>query len=819
MRLRFAILAYIYIIMAVTVSGQERKRYKVFGNVRDAEGNPVELATVQVKGTIIGHVTNATGFYSLMLNEGDSIELVFSCLGYSQTRRIIPHLSQDTQINVQMNYMVLELGAATVTAVQRQTDMMQYLEPGRVRQLPDATGGSIESIVVTYAGVSSTNELSSQYSVRGGSYDENIIYVNGLEVFRPLLIRSGQQEGLSFINPEMTQKVQFSAGGFEARYGDKMSSVLDITYKKPRNFEGSVSGSLLGGSAYTGSSTGKFTQITGIRYKTNRILLGTLDTDAEYNPRYTDFQTYITYQWSPKLEADFLGNLSLNTYNFTPRSRETSYGTAQNPRVFRVSFNGKERDRFQTLFGAFTLKYAHSEDVQFNIQASAFNSREEESYDITGGYNQNDAEAGTTTEEITSPLDWASYHEHARNKLNANVAHISLFGTVKLNALNTLMMGYNSQYEHIIDKISECESRDSSGYSLPQAGTTVNAISNLFSDNKIESWRHSAYIQDVFKFRTEQGMFTIIGGVRGSYWDYNKEFIISPRLSVGYIPNASKNLVMRFATGMYYQPPFYKELRMIGQDEFGNKMITLNDKLKSQRSMHFILGGDYSFRASGRNYKFTSELYYKKLDDINPYTVDNVKIRYYGVNCARGYAMGVDLKFFGEFVPGADSWLSVSLMHSQQSITIPPLYSYSGVSVGDIKAPMPNDQLYNISLYFQDYFPRNKRAMVNVKGLLSGGLPVTVPNKGWESYSRRTRPYRRVDIGFSYQIAGGEDAIMDEPFFRNFKNIWIGVDAFNLFDISNSNSYYWITDVYDQQHAVPNYLTGRQLNIRLSFDF
>ena len=816
MRLRFATLAYIYILLTVTVSGQESKRYRVFGNVRDAEGNPIELAAVQVKGTIIGRVTNATGYYSLTLNEGDSIELVFSCLGYSRTSRTIPQLTQDTRVNVQMDYMVFEFGEVTVTATTRRTDMMESLDPGRVRQLPDATGGSIESIVVTYAGVSSTNELSSQYSVRGGSYDENIIYVNGLEVFRPLLIRSGQQEGLSFINPEMTERVQFSAGGFEALYGDKMSSVLDITYKKPKNFEGSVSGSLLGGSAYTGSQTGKFTQITGIRYKTNRILLGTLDTDAEYNPKYTDFQTYITYQWSPKIEADFLGNLSLNTYNFTPRSRETSYGTAQNPRLFRVSFNGRERDRFQTLFGAFTLKYAHSEDVQFNIQASAFSSREEESYDITGGYNQNEAEAGTTTEEITSPLDWASYHEHARNRLNANVAHIGLSGSVKLNEFNTLKLGFSSQYEHIIDKISEWESRDSSGYSLPQTGTTVNVISNLFSDNKIESWRQSAYIQDVFKFRTKQGLFTIIGGIRGSYWDYNEEFIISPRLSVSFLPIEIPNLAIRFATGIYYQPPFYKELRMIEQDDYGNKVITLNENLKSQRSTHFILGGDYSFRASGRNYKFTSELYYKKLDDINPYTVDNVKIRYYGINCGKGYAMGVDLKFFGEFVPGADSWLSVSLMHSQQSITISPS---SGIPAGDINAPMPNDQLYNISLYFQDYFPWNKRAMVNVKGLLSGGLPVTVPNKGWESYSRRTRPYRRVDIGFSYQIAGGQDAIMDQPFFRNFKNIWIGVDAFNLFDISNSNSYYWITDVYNQQHAVPNYLTGRQLNIRLSFDF
>jgi len=819
MRLRFAFIAYIYICIGLAAFGQESKRARVFGNVRDAEGDPLELVNVRVKGTVIGTATNATGYYSLSLNQGDSVTLVFSCIGYNTTERVIPKLTDSLRINVLMSYKSVELGDVVIRSSRIQTDMMESLDAGRVKVAPDPSGGSIESIVVTYAGVSSTNELSSQYSVRGGSYDENIIYVNGLEVFRPLLIRSGQQEGLSFINPEMTERVQFSAGGFEARFGDKMSSVLDITYKKPKGFEGSASGSLLGGSAYTGSSVGKFTQVTGIRYKTNRSLLGTLDTEAEYNPNYTDIQTFITYQCSPKVEVDFLGNVSLNNYNFKPRRRETSYGTALNPRTFMVYFDGKERDRFQTSFGALTLRYSHSNDIQYGIQASAFNSREEESYDITGVYNQNIAEAGTTTEEVTSPLDMASYHEHARNKLNANVANIGAFGIAKLNASNTLRFGFSAQYEHITDRISEWESRDSSGYSLPQNGATVNVISNLFSDNSLESWRHSVYIQDIFKFRTEQGMFTLIGGVRGSYWDYNNEWIISPRFSAGFIPNGLQKLVIRFATGLYYQPPFYKELRVIQSDAYSNYHVNLNDKLRSQRSTHFILGGDYTFRASGRNFKFSSDIYYKKLDDINPYTVDNVKIRYYGLNCAKGHAMGVDLKFFGEFVPGADSWLSVSLMRSQQTILI-PLYSYGGEMIRDnIKVPMPNDQLYNISLYFQDYFPGNKRAMINLKGILSGGLPVTVPNKGWESYMHRTRPYRRVDIGFSYQIAGGQDAIMDRRFFRHFKNIWLGIDAFNLFDIANSNSYYWITDVYDQQHAVPNYLTRRQLNFRLSFDF
>jgi hypothetical protein len=807
MKIRVLLVAIIYVSLSISLFGQESKRARISGHVRDAEGYPIELVNVSVKGTIIGTATNEKGYYSLSVNKGDSVILVFSCLGYNKAERIIPELSRDMSLHVKMSYMSVGLGEVTVTSHRIRTDMMESLDAGKIRRLPDPFGGSIESLVVTYAGVSQSNELSSQYSVRGGSYDENIVYVNGLEVFRPFLIRSGQQEGLSFINPEMTENVQFSAGGFEARYGDKMSSVLDITYKKPEGFEGSVSASMLGASAYVGSSSGKLTQVTGLRYKTNRSLLGTMDTEAEYNPNYTDLQTYITYRLTPGLEVDFLGNLSVNNYNFTPYTRETLYGTVRNPRLFKVYFKGKERDRFQTLFGALTLKYTQNENMQYGVQLSAFNSREEESYDITGAYNQNSAEAGTSTEEIVSPLDVAGYHEHARNKLHSDVANIGFFGNAKINASNTLKFGVNAQYEHIMDRISEWESRDSSGYSLPQNGSTVNVISNLFSDNELESWRYSGYIQDVFKFRTEKGIFTIIGGLRGSYWDYNKELIISPRLSVGFIPVTNQNLILRFATGFYYQPPFYKELRITEQDEYGNNVIALNNRLKSQRSTHFILGGDYTFRAAGRNFKFTSELYYKKLDKINPYTVDNVRIRYYGENCAKGYAMGIDMKLFGEFVPEADSWLSVSLMRSRQTIN------------EALKVPMPNDQQYNISLYFQDYFPGNKRAMVNLKGILSGGLPVTIPNKGWESYRRRTPPYRRVDIGFSYQVAGGKDAIMDRPFFRNFKNIWLGLDVFNLFDISNTNSYYWITDVYNEQYAVPNYLTGRQLNFRLSVDF
>lgn len=798
-----AIATLLFILFSISAFGQGRA--KISGYIRDADGNPLDLVNIRVKNTLNGTMSNEKGHYSLSVATGDSVTLIYSCLGYNKAERILPQVTKDMRLNVQMNYTSLELGEVVATAIRKQTTTLETLNADRVKLLPDPAGGSIESLVVTFAGVTSNNELSSQYSVRGGSYDENIVYVNGLEVFRPLLIRSGQQEGLSFINPDMTEAVNFSAGGFEARYGDKMSSVLDITYKKPKGFEGSASASLLGANAYVGSSSGKFTQVTGFRYKTGRSLLKTTDTDAEYDPNFIDLQTYMTYQLAPKWEINFLGNLAINNYKFIPHTRETSFGTATNAKKFKVFMSGQERDKFETLFGALTLKHNLNDNTELGLQASAFTSKEEEGYDIAGDYWLGDAaeEGGGEIQKLSI----ARYNEHARNRLHSNIMNVGHYGVARIKN-NTLKWGATVQLEKINDKISEWEKRDSAGYSLPQGGGNVNVIANLFSDNKLESTRISGYLQDVFKFRTKQGLFTLVGGVRGSYWSYNREFIFSPRASIGFIPNFDQNLTFRLASGLYYQSPFYKELRTTVQDEHGNSIIQLNKNLKSQRSIHVIAGGDYTFRASGRNFKVSADMYYKKLDNLNPYTVDNVKIRYYGENCAQGHAMGLDVKFFGEFVPGTDSWISFSLMKAEQSIR------------GSEYVPMPNSQGYNVSLFFQDYFPGYKRVKLNLKGVLSGGLPVTAPRTGYEDGYFRTPTYKRVDLGFSYQLAGGTDAIMDRGFFRNLKNIWLGLDIFNLFDIKNTSSYYWITNIDNHhQYAIPNYLTGRQLNIRLIVDF
>lgn len=779
-------------------------KIKITGYIRDTDNNPMELVNVHIKNSLVGTMSNEKGFYSISVAPEDSITLVYSCIGYHKAERIIPQASSDMRINVKLHPVSFNLAEITVSQIRKQTNTMERLDAEHVKLLPDPSGGSIESLVVTFAGVSSNNELSSQYSVRGGSFDENIVYVNGVEIFRPLLIRSGQQEGLSFVNPDLTESVEFSAGGFEARYGDKMSSVLDITYKKPKQLEGSASISLLGANAYVGSSTGKFSQITGFRYKTNRSLLSTTDTEAEYDPDFIDFQTSMTYQFNPKWEANILGNISHNRYRFTPHTRETSFGTASNLNNFTVYFDGKEEDVFKTLFGSASLKYKPDNNTEAGVHVTAFKSNEIESYDITGEYWLNDG--SNTDNDLTISRSTGVYHEHARNRLTSRIINIGHSGTKRINN-NTLKWGATLQLENIADRINEWERRDSSGYSLPHTGTEVNVISNLYSDNNISSTRFSFYVQDAFKFRSKQGLFNLTGGIRGSYWSFNKEFIFSPRLSLGFIPNFNQNLTFRIAGGVYYQSPFYKELRLVQTDNSGNNIVTLNNHLKSQRSIHAIAGSDYTFKIADRNFKLTAEVYYKKLDNLIPYTIDNVKIRYYGENCAKGNAYGLDLKLFGEFVEGVDSWISVSLMKAEQTIR------------NSVTVPMPNSQGYNLSLFFQDYFPGYKRLKLNLKGVLSGGLPLTAPHQGYESGYFRTPPYKRVDIGLSYQLAGDMDAVMERRIFRSLKSIWIGFDVFNLFDIKNTNSYYWITRADNDQAAVPNYLTGRQFNVKLIVDF
>ena len=782
---------------------------KVSGLVVDQDGNPMELVAIQVAGTLNAAISDGKGAYSLMVAEGDSVKILYHCLGYNKAERIIAELKSDMRLNVRMTQAVQSLNEVVVSEFRKQTNTMEALDVGKVRLLPDASGGTIESLIVTFAGVSSTNELSSQYNVRGGSYDENLIYVNGVEVYRPLLLRSGQQEGLSFINPEMTEKVNFSSGGFEARYGDKMSSVLDITYKKPTEFEGSVSGSFMGATAYVGSATKKFSQITGFRYKTARSLLGSLETEGEYMPNFIDMQTYMVYDLTPRWELSFMGNLAINKYKFIPFSRTTTYGTMSNMKEFSVYFDGQERDRFDTYFGALFLKHKLSGRSDIGFQASAFNSNEEENYDIRGEYMLTDATATADGAQVVGgeQIGVGTYYEYARNRLKSAVENFGFYGSIRPDK-HEVKWGATVQFEQINDRIKEWEMRDSAGYSLPHAADKLEIYYSHSARNSLQSIRPSAYLQDTYKFRIKPGMFTVNGGLRASYWDFNNEFLVSPRASIGFVPNRASMLTLRFATGLYYQAPFYKEV--LDSMAVGNRTFTavLNKNIKSQRSIQFILGGDYTFKVADRNFKFTTETYYKILDQINPYTVNNVKIRYYGENIASGFATGIDMKLFGEFVPGVDSWLSLSLMKTQQNIN-------------GVKVPLPTDQRYNVSLYFQDYFPGFRKLLLNLKGVVGDGMPVTEPLRGYESENSwfRSKTYMRVDIGMSYHLEQGVDGMMNWPFLKYFKNIWLGIDCFNLFDMPNVNSYTWITDVNNARYPIPNYLTGRQLNLRLVMDF
>lgn len=796
------------LVLMTGVPALAQNNITISGLVTDENGAPIELATVHIEKQLVGTITNLKGEYTISARSEDSVVVVFSMIGYNTRKRVLKKPQGKIRLNVMLPNTGYELGEVTVTESKRQTGSIQSLQIDKAKLMPDASGGSIEAFIATQAGVSSNNELSSQYNVRGGSFDENIVYVNGIEVYRPLLIRSGQQEGLSFINPDMVENVGFSAGGFEAKYGDKMASVLDITYKKPKEFEASASMSLLGASGYVGFATKNFSMTNGIRYKTSRYLLGTLDVKGEYDPNYIDYQTYINWHPSKRFEIGFIGNFSQNSYNFIPSDRTTKFGTMETAKEFKVYFDGAERDLFRTFFGSIEAKYNINEHNSLSFLASAFKTNEQETYDIQGQYwlsDLDDTEEGSTPENGEgSTSGVGTYLEHARNYLTAKVQSYSLLGKHKINA-NEIMWGLELKHEAIDEKMREWEVRDSAGYSLPHLPDRVSLIYNLNSKHNISSNRFSFYAQDTYKLNSEIGLFTFNAGIRGSYWGFNREFIFSPRVSVGFIPKFNEDFTFRLASGVYYQAPFYKEFRDTTTVN-GNTEVELNRDIKSQRSIHFVLAADYKFRAMNRPFKVTAEVYYKKLDNLIPYNVDNVRISYYGKNMAKGYATGIDFKLFGEFVKGTDSWITFSLMKTEECI--------NGKWI-----PRPTDQRYNLSLYFTDYFTKNDRWKLSLKGSLADGLPFGPPHAGREKAVFRTPAYKRIDIGMSYRLLDNEDGRNYKRIAKPFRNIWLGIDCFNLLGINNVNSYYWVTDVYDNQFAVPNYLTSRQINVRLLFEF
>ena len=767
------------------------------GKVIDDQKSPLELAQVKVEGTGFGTVCNLKGEYRMTCESSDSLVVIFSMMGYETRKRVLNNPVDSVTLNVMLPSLGYELGEVQVNEIRRQTSTMTDVNMNDRKHMGNASGGGVERLITSQAGVSTHNELSSQYNVRGGSFDENSVYINGIEVYRPLLIRSGQQEGLSIINPDMVESIGFSAGGFEARYGEKMSSVLDIKYKKVKGFEGSVSASMLGASAYLGFGNEKFSWTNALRYKTMKNLLGTLETKGEYDPRDFDYQSYLSWSPNQRWTIDLMGVISTNDYDFMPSDRSTKFGTAEDVKEFKVYFDGSEKDKFHTYFGAFSATHNFNKYNSLTFNLSAFKTMERETYDINGEYWLNN-------ETENSSLGIGTYHEHARNKLNATVANVGFSGQSRFTSHN-LKYGMLMKMEKVDEKMREWEMRDSAGYSLPH-NDRLDLIYNMSSVNKEKSKHYEFYIQDTYRKEFEEGDLVLNYGARVTHWDWNKETLFSPRATIAFTPRNNENLTYRFSTGVYYQTPFYKEMRDTTTVN-GNTFAYLNEKIKSQRSIHFLLGMEYKFRVNQRPFKFTAEAYYKALSNLIPYNVDNVRVVYYGGNIAKGYAAGIDMKIYGEFVPGTDSWVSIGIMKTEEKIN------------GSPYVPRPTDQRLNFSMFFSDYFPNTDRWKVTIQGHYAGGLPFGPPHTGREKQVFRMASYRRVDLGISYRMLKNEDRHIASGAGKIFKNIWLGLDAFNILDISNVNSYYWVTDITNHQYAVPNYLTGRQINARLLFEF
>ena len=798
---------FIIIICLIATLKMMAQEFTLQGRVTDDDNNPVELATVSVVSQGKVAFTSLKGEFSMHLHSADSVAVKFSMIGYKTKVRVLRKPRGKQTLQVVLHTDATMLADVNVTGEKIQSDQTQEIKIKDIKMAPSANGNGVEGIIQQQAGVSTHSELSSQYNVRGGAFDENSVYINNVEVYRPFLVRSGQQEGLSVINPYMVDKIGFSTGGYGAKYGDKMSSALDITYKtlkakgKKPVVEGSLAASLLGTDAYIGIGTRKLSWLNSVRYKTTSYLLGSLETKGEYKPNYLDYQTYLSYQPNKRWKIDFIGYISDNHYNFEPSDRETSFGTMENVKSFRVYFDGHEKDRFLTYFGTLGITRNITRNTSLSLLGSAFYTKEQEKYDIQGQY-------WLDQTETSENLGVGTYFEHARNYLSARVMSAKLMLRHKVQKHN-VEAAVTLKREHIEENSIEYEMRDSAGYSVPHTGKDLYMIYSMKARNELNANRMETYIQDTYRFSggiadstgNGQTHYTLNYGVRMSHWNFNRETILSPRISLAIIPANHENTTLRLAAGLYYQAPFFKELRDTTTVN-GVTVASLNEKIKSQRSIHFIAGYDYRFRMNDQRFKFSAEAYYKALSNIVPYSVSNVKVVYYGQNECSGHAAGLDFKLYGEFVPGTDSWLSLSLMDTKMKL--------NGKSI-----PLPTDQRYAVNLFFTDYFPGSRKWRMSLKLAFADGLPFAAPHKELETNSFRATAYRRADIGMSYQLL--DNGRHEKKTF--LKNVTLGVDCLNLFGIDNVNSYYWVTDVTNQQYAVPNYLTGRQLNARVLLEF
>ncbi len=816
----------------------------IHGTIKDSLGQPMQLVFIGLAGLPqLPAFTDSVGGYTYSVPAGKDVEVFFSHTGFTSVHFTVNLKSgENKEINIEMHMSVgSRLDTFQVIAARHDAQEIMQLNPKLVKFIPTPSG-DFNAILMTQPGVFSRTELGSEYSVRGGSYDENLVYVNGIEVYRPLLIRAGEQEGLSFVNPDMVSSVSFSAGGFEAKYGDKLSSVLDVTYKKPRDFEASASASLLGGSLHMEgvSKSDRFTWIFGVRYKSNQYLLKGLDIQGDYKPKFGDAQLFMTYQLTDHWEIDILGNFSLNDYNFVPQSETASFGTVSEAYQLQVYFQGLEDDTYQTTMGAVSAVYdkniyrndkKHKLNLRFT--ASAYNDQESQNFDIIGQYliSQLNSNLGSSSlGQAAYGVGVGAYVEHARDNLNANVFSFQHAGSYDYSSRSKIIWGATYQHESFVSQISQWNLIDSAGYSLPYNNYSLQLQNVAKGYDTLESNRLMGYVENISRWRlSDTSTFIVTVGVRANYWDINNETVISPRATLAFKPHWKNDIMFRLSSGLYYQPPFYKE--MLQAD---GSLLT---SVKDQESIHFVAGADWNFKAWGAPFKLITEAYYKDLVSVEPYQLNNVAVAYFPNQTASGHIQGADMKINGDFVKGLESWFSVSAMQASYQIHDAYYYNYYN-SYGQQIVPgvtanttitdsakhnvgvmaMPTDERVTVGFFFQDYLPSFPNLKVNLNLLFGTGLPFGPPGSTVYGDTLRSTFYKRVDLGVSYLVIGKRGHIKT-GISKYFKSLWIGLEVFNLLQVNNVISYNWIEDVNGRKYAVPNYLTAREVNLKVMLDF
>ena len=787
------------------------QRAVVSGIVRDEKGKAIDQALVADEVTGLGTYTNAKGYYLFEVPAGKHISLVYVAQSCELVRKSVQLSSGETRtLDITLVRKTNELASYTVKDQRKRGEAGNvYLDIRKVDYMPSTIGG-VEGLIKLAVG--SHDELTSQYSVRGGSFDENLVYVNDFEIYRPFLVRTGQQEGLSFINSDLVSNVNFSVGGFQAKYGDKMSSVLDVTYKRPTQFAGSVTMSLLGASLHLEGATKnqKLTYLIGARQKSNQYLLQSQPTKGVYNPSFTDIQALINYRVNSRWELEAIGNYARNRFTFFPESSTSSFGVLNQAYQLNVFYTGSELDQFDSRFGGLSATY-HRDSSRFKIKflASAFQTNEYETYDIDGTYLFGELQTDMSKKDfgqIKTYLGTGGIQDFARNYLNVTVGDVGFRGSYDAKK-NFIQFGANATVTNISDNLHEWERRDSGAFSQPYDPSALTMAYFYNSSASFNYTRIDGFVQDNMHFDSA-GRFTATPGVRFNYSFLNNELVISPRLQMAYKPIWERDIVFKFSTGLYAQPPFYREMRDL---EGG-----VNTQLKAQKSYQVVLGTDYNFKMYNRPFKVTAETYYKDLWDMDPYRYDNVRIRYTGKNDAIGYVYGGELRLYGDLVKDATSWISIGLMKAEQKITD------SGSIPGYSKYfPLPSDQRFMLGMYFEDYLPRNKNFKMHLNAVYASGLPVGSPYSPMYRDILRIPSYKRVDIGFSALLLdAGRKNHPAHSFFNNIKSIWGSLEVFNLLGIQNTLSYTWIQDWTSQKvYAVPNRLTSRLLNVKLLFNF